>query len=392
MLISQRTKTGGPGGHLAFAAWYEAEDVLAEAGGLVIQPIGTHSEQLAVRARRVVGRGLRRALGPDQLLPPSLTGPSVTGHGHLFFLAHSVWDLCQLEQLRSLRRSAATVSVWIPEIWPRDLRNPKIRHECYSMIDHVFVGIEQAVEPFADFAPNVDVHVLPPAADVLQFAPSDPLRPRGISVLGIGRRDVEQHRRILEWADIRQALYVYDTVQGRAIDWAEHRAALARQYQHTNVAVCNYAKHDSPTITEGLRVLPGRLFEGLAAGAVLVGIPPDEDLQHRVLGQTVVEPLDGSGRGVGAVLDRFADPGEAEPVRIRNLALACRSHDWSHRWRDAMHRVGLPIPFGLRNRIDDLAKMADYYEGLLVGSNQAAAEPVVRPGIPVRGGLPLSTG
>ena len=361
-MISQRMKTGGPAGHLAYAAWYEAEDVLCGATGIQIGLVGSHSEQLPVKARRVVGRAARRALGPNQLLPPTSFGPAVSGLGHVFFLAHGVWDLCLLEQLRSLRRSAATVSVWIPEVWPRDLQNPKIRHECYSMIDHLFVGIEEAVEPFASFAPNAEIHVLKPAADVRKFAPADPFLPRGISVLGIGRRDQNQHRQILEWANTRQALYMYDTVKGQAADWQEHRSALSGYYQHTNVAVCNFAKHDSPAIHGGLRVLPGRLFEGLASGAVLVGVPPDEARQRRVLGQTVVEPLDASGRGLACMLDRFSHPHEAEPIRIRNLALACRGHDWAHRWRSAFEAIGIPVPFGLQNRIDDLAKRADAYE------------------------------
>lgn len=361
MLISQRLKSGGAG-HLAYAAWYEAEDVLCAASGIRVGHVGGHSEQLSAKARRVIGRAARRALGPDQLLPATNFGPTVDGLKHVFFLAHGVWDLCLLEQLRSVRRSAATVSVWIPEVWPRDLQNPKIRHECYSLIDYLFVGIEEAVEPFASFAPETSVHVLKPAADVMKFAPTDPFVQRGISVLGIGRRDPLQHQQILEWASTRQALYMYDTVKGRAIDWMEHRDALAGYYQHTNVAVCNYAKHDSPAITGGLRVLPGRLFEGLASGTVLIGIPPSEARQHRVLGQTVVEPTDGSSNHLAALLDRFSHPHEVEPIRIRNLALACRGHDWAHRWRTAFETIGLAVPFGLQNRIDDLAKRADSYE------------------------------
>ncbi len=199
----------------------------------------------------------------------------------------------------------------------------------------------------------------------MRFAPVDPLRPRGISVLGIGRRDPVQHEEILDWAASRQALYLYDTVRGHAADWEEHRTALAGWYQHTNVAICDYAKHDLPAVTGGLRALPGRLYETLASGAIPVGLPPDLERQNRILGQPVVEALDGTAHQLAGLLDRFRDPVEARPLRIRNLALACRGHDWGHRWAAVYEAIGMRVPFGLQNRLDDLAKRADEFERLI---------------------------
>ncbi len=286
---------------------------------------------------------------------------------HVFFMAHGAWDLPLLERLRSIRREGLKVSIWMPEIWPSDLRDDRLRYECYSMVDHIFVGLREAVEPFARIAPSAQVHVLPPAVDVMRFAPADPFADRGISVLGIGRRDASQHSELIEWSAARKRLYLYDTVSGKAVDWEAHREALANWYQHANVSVCNFAKHDVPAETEGLRVLPGRLFEGLAAGSILIGLPPDDERQLEVLGTTVVEPLDGSPHQLPELLDRFLDPVEAQTVRVRNLALACRGHDWGHRWAAALEAVGVEVPFGLRNRIDDLAKKADEFEELAAG-------------------------
>ncbi len=180
-----------------------------------------------------------------------------------------------------------------------------------------------------------------------------------------GRRDPVQHEEILDWAASRQALYLYDTVRGHAADWEEHRTALAGWYQHTNVAICNYAKHDLPAVTGGLRALPGRLYETLASGAIPVGLPPDLERQNRILGQPVVEALDGTAHQLAGLLDRFRDPVEARPLRIRNLALACRGHDWGHRWAAVYEAIGMRVPFGLQNRLDDLAKRADEFEGLI---------------------------
>lgn len=349
---------------MAYGAWNEAEDVLASSVGAKIGMLDRHSQERPIHTRRVLGRALRRIGGRSRLLPATKREPTTEGLDHVFFMARTPWDLPLLERLHSLRRRALTVSVWLPEIWPSELSDPRLKFESYDMVDHVFLGIDEAVEPFAEIAPNSEIHVLPSAVDVMRFAPIDPFTPRGIAVLGIGRRDTQQHAEILEWASNRRALYLYDTVRGQAIEWLEHRQALANSYQHSNVAICNYAKHDMPAVTGDLRVLPGRLFEGLAAGAVLIGRPPDEETQRRVVGEIVVEPLDGSRNQLKGLLDRFSDPAEAQVIRNRNLALACRGQDWGHRWAEALTVVGLPVPFGLQNRLDDLSKRALEYEEL----------------------------
>ena len=364
MLISQRVQPGGHAVHLSYGAWNEAEDVLADSAGTKIVALAPHPHPRGARARRVVGRGVRQLVGPRTLLPATAKIPVSIAEDHVFFVAHGLWDLPLLERLRELRRNNTTISVWISEVWPSELADPRVRYECYSLIDHIFVAMAEAVAPLADIAPQSQVHFLPPAADVLRFAPDDPMRHRGISVLGIGRRDEAQHEEIKRWAEDHQNLYMFDTVRGSAGDWQEHRVALAAQYQHANVAICNYAKHDKPELIGDLRLPPGRMFEGLASGSVLVGLAPDRQSQERVVGQTVVEAIDATPGRLSRVLDRFEDQDEARPIRIRNMALACRHHDWAHRGRTAFDAIGVPVPVGVQHRIDDLEKRAIGYEEL----------------------------
>lgn len=96
MQISQRMQTGGPAGHLAYAQWYEAEDVLCSSSGIRIGMVSSHSDQFPLKARRVMGRAARRAFSPEHLLPATIFGPRC-GEGHVFILAHGVWDLRLLE-------------------------------------------------------------------------------------------------------------------------------------------------------------------------------------------------------------------------------------------------------------------------------------------------------
>jgi glycosyltransferase involved in cell wall biosynthesis len=355
LLISQRL-TGGPVAHLAYGAWAEAEDVLASTANWPVGLLDRHGMDPRIRVRRVAGRFARRFGPRATLVPPTRSVPVVESTEHVVFLAYTPWDMPLLEQLKGLRTSGATISVWLPEVWPTGLDDPRLAYECFSLIDHIFVGLDEAVDPFHRIAPNSEIHVLPPAVDVEMFRPATPFGHRGVTVLGIGRRDAAQHDELLDWSTRRDELYVYDTTKGRAPDWKEHRRALAGWYQHTSIAVCNYAKMGSESETGGLRVLPGRLFEALAAGAVMVGVPPDPAVQQRVLGCEVVQPIEPGS--LSSTLDRILADERVPDLRRSNIALACRAHDWGHRWRTMFSALGMAVPVGLRNRLSDLDKVA----------------------------------
>ncbi len=366
LLVSPRMPASGHGTHLAYGAWNEAEDVLADAAGVRVGIIDRQSSDRSIQLRRVVGRGVRRIAGRTRLLPPTADLSALGDATHVLFMARGPWDLPLLERLRPLRSREVSVSVWMPEIWPSELDDVRLRFESYAMVDHVFVGIDEAVEPLHHIAPDADIHVLPPATDVPRFLPEEADQPRPIAVLGIGRRNPVQHNEILNWARQKHELYLYDTIKGAAIDWQQHRDALANWYQHANVSICNYAKHDVPAEIAGLRVLPGRLFEGLAGGSVLIGMPPDDERQQRVLGGSVVESVDGGANEMIDALERFSDPNEAGRARLRNMALACRGHDWGHRWQSALDALGLKTPEGLQHRLDQLEVRATEFERLSV--------------------------
>lgn len=364
VVLSQRGTSGGLADQLAFSAWHESEDVLVDSGGASLALLDQHGKSPGVRARRIAGRAVRRLAGRTVLLPAAQRGVStgVDEADHLLFVGHGPWDVPLLERLRVLRRQAETISLWLPEVWPTQLSDPRIRFEGYAMIDHLFLGVPETMEPFRAIAPTTEVHYVPPATDVVALGGGAIDGPRSIAVLGIGRRQPEQHLRILDWAATNDEFYLYDTVSGKAHDWRAHRRALADWYRHANIAICNYGKHDQPNLIGGLRVLPGRFFEGMAAGAVMIGMPPSIEEQRRLLEVDIVESTETTD--LVTLLDKYLDPATARPIRIRNMALACRGHDWSHRWRAIFNHIGLPVPAGLDRRIESLAREAERLESL----------------------------
>ncbi len=358
VVLSQRSAPGGPAGQLAYSAWNEAENILVEVGGARLGLTNRHRRHPRVRARRIAGRGLRRVGGADRLVPARSSGllEPIDQADQLIFMAHGAWDLPLVERLGRLRRTAKTISVWMPEVWPSEL-DRRLAHEAYSMIDHVFVGISEVIEHFRHYLPNADIHCLPPAVDVLTFGAGEIEPRRNIAVLGIGRREPTQHAQLLEWAAANQELYLYDTLRGKAVSWREHRDAVANWYRQSRMAVCNYGKHDRPAEIGQLRIVPGRLFEGLAAGAILIGMPPDERNQRELVGEVVVESTETAD--LKTLLDKYNDPAAARQMSLRNASLAARRHDWGHRWRDLFRIVDLAVPERLDQRLAHLEARAD---------------------------------
>ncbi len=357
-MLSHRGTRGGAADALAFGALHEAEDVLVEHSDAELRPLRNHARRPGFRARRVIGWTARFALRRPILLPATSLRQRHPA-GHVVLLAHSLRDLGLLEQLRDVRRQARTVSVWVPELWPTAMTSPTLPYEPYALIDHLFIGVGDVAEQCRSLAPNADVHVVPPATDVVRFAPDEPGGTRQIAVLGIGRRDPVQHEQLRRWSLRTDKLYVYDTLVQEAVDWRQHRESLAHWYRHSHVSVCNYAKHDMPDIVGEIRLPPFRFYEGMAAGTLLLGMAPDEARQKDLIGRSIVDPLiDDLTSTLNPVVD--ADPLRPDLTKTRNdhVATASAGHDWGHRWAEILGVLGESVPERLAGRLERLSSKA----------------------------------
>lgn len=365
-LVTQRDVSVGTGRHIAYGAWAEAEDVLIESADVELVKLKLAIEHSRVRVRRTVGRNLRRVAGPSARLPglTPLANPARTMSGRydlILFLAFSIWDLQLIERLGPLRHRTDRVAVWFFETWPSTYANGRVTYEPFSLVDDIYVALEGAVEPLASVIKR-EVTYLPMATDTIRFGPEHSDNERPIDMIGIGRRRREQHEAMLRWAADRERFYLYDTtVLERPNDYRRHRDTIGRWYSSSKLAMCNYGKSDQPALTQGLRIIPGRLWEGLASGAALVGIPPNDEAQRQVLGQTVVVPMPEDPAEVPAFLEDTIERHGPEQMAA-NVRMALTGHDWAHRWNDMFRHLGLEPPDGLGHRIADLQRRSEKFD------------------------------
>ncbi len=364
-IVTRRDTREGTGKYPAYDAWTEAEDVLRDTVDVDLVRLYEPIETASVRARRHTGRLMRTMFGTDRAMPPigrsakplrSLTGQ----YDLVIFMAYSIWDLPLLERLGRVRDHADTVAVWFIETWPSTYRDRRVTQEPFHTVDRIFVGLDAAVTPLSKVLGR-RVDYLPLATDTLRFGPARPGTRRAIDLIGLGRRRADQHETFLDWANEHDRLYLHDTTAiGRPLDPDSHRDAIGRWYSQSKLATCNYAQHDNTNLIGELRCMPGRLWEGLAAGAALIGDAPSTRSQIELFGKSVVAQVPDDLRA----LPRFAEDQlitRSQSDINEQVRLALTGHDWAHRWRQMFQTMALPVPDELQDRIDALALRADKF-------------------------------
>lgn len=368
LVFSHRHRPDGYGRQPGYVGFAESEDVLAAVSGADWAHLNVSPEARMLRVRRAAGRQYRRLTGPSRDLPGFMAhgragfgyhsdGPLRERYDVAVFVAITVWDLPLLERVLDARRRADRVVVWFPEVWPLELADPRLALEPFALADDIFVGVADSAPILSEMLGR-PVQYLPMAVDAMRFAALEPAQPRPIDVLGIGRRLPALHDALLDWAAKTGRHYVYDTISGGAVDdVAAHRDNLAATYHRSKLAITHHAKFDRPDEIGDQRENPGRLWEGLAAGVVMAGMPPRPELQRRFPGAEVVTDLPRDPHEAVAVIDELVQQPH-DDLRRHHVGLALTANDWGHRWRTVFETAGLPVPSGLRTRLDHLASLA----------------------------------
>jgi hypothetical protein len=361
LVVSHRSRPDGFGLKPGYASFSEAEDVLASCSDADLVLVERDLGDPYIRARRIAGRALRRTRGAGAVLPASSRVGSVVAppprrrYDLVVFLAFTIWDLILLEAAPELRAIGDRAVAWLPEVWAAELDERRSHLEPFQLVDALFIGMRPAARTLARLT-STPVHYLPVAVDVARFGAGSPDGHRPIDVLGIGRRDPELHHHLLEWSRTTGRYYQYDTIAGAKVtDPVAHRENLGDTYLRSSVALTSYAKHDLPEITRGRREIPGRFFEALASGAIMIGVPPDPVEQRALTGHELVHELPSEpGLAVERIEQLVAGP-DVERRRLQ-MQLALRGHDWAHRWVEVFDQIDLDPPPGLRDRVEQLGE------------------------------------
>jgi hypothetical protein len=336
---------------VAFCLPYEFEDVVAEVTGA--DRIEPENYQVLEFARRVykLGRLATRSRRLARAIVPRVGATRLTRDYDLFFpVFNNAFELFSLLAVPDWRERCRVAACFVSEIWTHEI--PEYLLELLASFDHVFIGVRHPTETVARIAGRPCTY-LPLAVDVLRFAPYPNPPARTIDVCNIGRRSAVTHAALLRMARDRRIFYYYDTVRasgerGTQMTFhvgnpSEHRLLLASLLQRSRYYVANRSRVNEPEFTAGKEEISSRFYEGVAAGAVLVGEAPQSDEFRRQFDwpDAVIRlPFDSPDPGEFLkALD--ADPQRIERIRRDNVHQAALRHDWVHRLHAVFDALGL---------------------------------------------------
>ena len=289
---------------------------------------------------------------------------------------HEIFALNGLSNWRKRSRFAAC---YLAEAW--EALMPRYQLEMLRDFDHIFVGVQGSVSAVAAITGRPCTFV-PMGVDTLRFCPWPAEPERVIRVCNIGRRSEVTHKALLEYAEHTSSFYYYNTtrlvgtgdVSFAVTDQREHRLLLANLLKRSSYFIANRAFADRPALTAGKEEVPARYYEGAAAGALMIGDPPQTtDFQEQFgwNGSVIPAPFHASQIG-DLITDLESDRAHTAALRRQNAMQALLRHDWVYRLQTMLDTVGLKPNERMLQREKQLREQADTIQSRSVHQNAAA--------------------
>ena len=354
---------------VAYCAQYEFEDVISEvtaadrveATDLAALEFSRRSYKLL----RLTGRSQRLA----QALAPRPALQRLQRDYQLFLpVFNHTHELYALRTIPDWRAHCKWAACFITEVWSHLL--PSYLLELLAQFDHVFIGTRHCVDEVARICGRPCTY-LPQAADVLRFStwPNQPAR--NIDVCNIGRRSPLTHEALVAMAASRRIFYYFDTFAGgtgkqrkqrtfRVANPAQHRLLLASLLQRSRFFLASRSRVDEPEHTGKHEEIAGRFYEGVAAGAVLLGDAPATDefrVQFDWPDAVIHTPFD-CPRIEEVLAELTSDPQRLARTSCDNARNAALRHDWLHRLEVIFATLGLAATPGMLERKRRLTELA----------------------------------
>ena len=275
-------------------------------------------------------------------------------------------DLICLDSIRGWRERSRKAAAFLFETWSALVDEKRGYYRRLDPFDQVFLFNAGSV-PRVQRATAAACSHLPAAVDCLAATPYPNPSPRPIDVFAMGRTDRTVHAQLVELTRRGELLYMWDLPPGAVVAGYEearfrtyHLIRRSRLFTSFNFKIAAEKGRES----RGEDTVPSRVFEGAAAGAVLIGTAPTVpeyaglfDWEDALI-EMPMDPVD---------VPAFYAELQAQPKRLRragalNAARSLRRHDWAYRWEEMLRRLDLPVPPAVGERKAALAALADIAE------------------------------
>jgi hypothetical protein len=277
----------------------------------------------------------------------------------LFTICGYPQDLVMFDAVSNLRDVCRTSVCLLDELWVKDIVKSRHFLRILAKFDVVMLYYSQTVKPLSEIIERRCVF-LPPGVDAITFCPNPDPPERVLDVYSIGRRSEITHQSLLNMVRANGLFYLHDSMGGsQAINSKEHRALFANVAKRSKYFIVNPGKIDEQH-EKGRQMEAGnRYFEGAAAGAIMVGERPDNEVFERLFDwPDAVTHLAYDSDDIDVVIrDLDADPERQDRIRRTGIVQALIRHDWVYRWEAILETVGLEPMQRALERKDRLRKL-----------------------------------
>lgn len=328
---------------------YEFEDVLCELEGASLYA-PTHERELARKIYRIAKYITHSERIASSVSPFPAEILLENDYDLLLAVLDNPWQMHLLESIQNWREKCRYKACYIMEVWQPNFDDWRLVHEPFQNFDRIFSGIAHCVETLTNVI-GVPCDYMPPGVNTLRFCPYPERLQRTINVCCVGRRFPQVHQSLFRHSQQdRTFFYYYDTVKNQDLEIEnaqEHRAKLISLLQRSRYNVIAHAKFNSVKETGGCQEIGTRFFEGVAAGTVLLGMPPQGDaFSHYFDWNDAVVKVDLHQQDIIEVIRELdAQPEKVASIRRRNVVNSLLKHDWVYRWREILATFDLePSP------------------------------------------------
>jgi len=278
------------------------------------------------------------------------------------------WYFSSVNLLKNWRRRCRFAVCYVIEVWSLEIPQMKNFMDFFNQFDLICVGTYSVVDEVQAIA-DVPCMFLPPGIDTLRFCPAfdsvNTEASRTIDVCNIGRGFPVTNQALLEKAQEDESFFYYHELTNGSVlrvqDHRAHRRLVSNILKRSRYFITNYAKANLPELIEDKHEIGYRFFEGAAAGNVLIGAPPNEELFSRYFDwEDAIIPIRLDEPDIVDIIAELeAQPRRVERIRRNNVANSLLKHDWIYRWEQVLQKLGLPTTEKVEARKQQLKQKAE---------------------------------
>jgi hypothetical protein len=335
--------------------------------GAILPPHDGHNVQRDFN--RLIS-GFRKGLGLKNA--PTIEPVHLTQNYELFFfVAWSPQSLVELARIHNWRGRCKVAVAYLFELWSSTLEQDRSYLKLLDQFDHVFL-LHSACIPRLPSYTRTSCSFLPTGVDCIVASPYPSPPERVVDVYSYGNRAAELHRQLVAASVRGELFYIYDSLSStdsRVKDWREHRLLLANVIKRSRYLMAfnpaTLANSKSGKVA-GEQVLPSRLFEGAAGGAVILGTAPQcpEFREYFDWSDAVIEVSPESSDVAAVIVELDAQPRRLERLRLTSATRCLLRHDWVYRWEHILSTIEMkPLPqlHHRKSRLSEIAAAAVSY-------------------------------